>query len=258
MNSKRIQLLLTGVAAWISLLLMITTTYSIAIYNNGNTMSIKDVHAYCPGAIDRTRAIFLTGGGFTSMENVRAEAGSAPWAFGISNDNSLISMTNVYARALGSTGGAGISLYSNDPVIRNIEINHLTVEAFGNDYAYGIENLNFDITIKDAKLTTSGGNQYSFGIHNSVASPGGRLTLMDVVTDIAAVGLGFGIYNANTGGPITVDHSVIKGKTNSVHNDNASATFYVGATKLDGPAYGTVTCVGAYNANYVALDTNCQ
>jgi hypothetical protein len=29
-------------------------------------------------------------------------------------------------------------------------------------------------------------------------------------------------------------------------------------THLDGSASGTMTCVGAYNASFVALNTNCQ
>ena len=48
MNNKRIQLLLTGVAAWISLLLMITTTYGGSIVIGGNYTNIGTIVIVSP------------------------------------------------------------------------------------------------------------------------------------------------------------------------------------------------------------------
>ena len=56
MNSKRIQLLLTGVAAWISLLLMITTTYGASIVIGGDYTDIGTIVIVSPKPGDTPQA----------------------------------------------------------------------------------------------------------------------------------------------------------------------------------------------------------
>jgi hypothetical protein len=57
---------------------------------------------------------------------------------------------------------------------------------------------------------------------------------------------------------IKINHSVIKGATNTIYNGSGVTTL-VGNTQLDGGAVsGTLTCVGAFDTNYVTLGTNCQ
>ena len=48
MNSKRIQLVLTGVVAWISLLLMTTTTYGASIVIGGDYTNIGTIVVVSP------------------------------------------------------------------------------------------------------------------------------------------------------------------------------------------------------------------
>ena len=81
---------------------------------------------------------------------------------------------------------------------------------------------------------------------------------MTNVTATASGGTGgnYGVYNFYSG-TVTINNSVIKGTTNSIDN-GAGVTTLVGNTKLDGVTSGTLTCVGAYNAGYVALTTACQ
>jgi len=68
-----------------------------------------------------------------------------------------------------------------------------------------------------------------------------------------------GVYNFNTG-TITINNSVIIGSTNTLVT-SPNTTTMVGNTKLDGGPVnnqGTLTCVGAYNGSYIALNTSCQ
>ncbi len=69
-----------------------------------------------------------------------------------------------------------------------------------------------------------------------------------------------GVYSYSAGTVIKNNHSVISGTTNTLYDGSGVAT-RVGNTQLDGGAVdnvGTLTCVGVYNGNYVALGTNCQ
>lgn len=69
----------------------------------------------------------------------------------------------------------------------------------------------------------------------------------------------YGVYSSS-GGTIMINNSVIIGSTNTILN-GANVTIIVGNTKLDGAPVsngGILTCVGAYDGDYVALNTNCQ
>jgi hypothetical protein len=82
--------------------------------------------------------------------------------------------------------------------------------------------------------------------------------MTNVTTSASGGTNNWGVYNAG-GGPIMINNSVIIGSTRTLFN--AGATTRVGNTKLDGgPVFnsGTLTCVWAYDGNYVALNTSCS
>ncbi len=68
-----------------------------------------------------------------------------------------------------------------------------------------------------------------------------------------------GVRSLNSG-TIRINYSVVKGTTNTIDNGTGVTTL-VANTQLDGGSVsnsGTLTCVGAYNGNYVALNESCQ
>jgi hypothetical protein len=75
------------------------------------------------------------------------------------------------------------------------------------------------------------------------------------MTNVTATGSGgtssYGVYNI-IDGTIKINHSLIKGITNTIFNGSGVLTL-VGNTQLDGGAAvddGTLTCVGVYDGSY--------
>ncbi len=248
---------------------------AIAIYADAE-MSIKNVSANSSNATN-IYGIYIAGpaGNNTSMENVTAFITLGMTCFGIYSREAFgVKMTNVNLSAFSYGNAYGLYLdlpgsYGCSQYIPDIDISHLNITAYADGgNSYGIYNSNYCAIIRNAKVVSYHGSVYNYGIFNTDANlggGGGSLTLIDVFVVAANISGGsggsqyFGVFNSNTGGNITVDHSVITGITNTVRNDNSSATFRVGASKLDGgAAWGTVTCVGVYNGGYAALGPNCQ
>ena len=103
--------------------------------------------------------------------------------------------------------------------------------------------------------SASGGSGSNCGVYNVSSSP--------TMTNVTAYGSGGtnskGVFS-DSPGTIMINHSVIIGWKNTIHNGPNTMTL-VGNTKLDGGPVangGTLTCVGAYNGYYVALNTSCQ
>lgn len=211
-----------------------------------------------------------------TMTNVTATAlGGTSFNYGVSNSlSSSPVMTNVTATASGETG-IGISNYSSSPLMLNV-----TATATGTLQSIGVGNSSSSSpTMTNVIATASGGASYNHGVNNSSSSPiminvtatatGGTgrnsgvnnaasSTTMTNVTAIASGGTkSYGVYSWS-GGTVWINHSVIKGATNTINNDTGVTTF-VGNTQLDGgPIYGTLTCVGAYSGTYTALNSTCQ
>jgi hypothetical protein len=228
-------------------------------------MYMKNVSAVSKGPITYAYGIYtLSWGGATFMENVTAGAQFGTYNVAIRGDKAGIVITNVNAYATGGTKAYGLYLGTPDNSIPSTEINHLNVTAGANSsggdtWSYGIYSCNNTITMKDVKVTSYLATKYNYAIFQECGF--GSLTLIDVIADASfAAPQGFGVLNANTGGNVTVDRSIIKASTNTVRNDNASATFGVGATKLygGGVASGTLTCVGVYDGNYAPLNASCR
>jgi hypothetical protein len=247
---------------------------AIAIYADAR-MSIKNVSANSSGGTN-VYGIYIAGGNDTLMENVTALTVNGSDCYGIYSREAVgVKMTNVNVWGSCYENAYGLYLYlpeyygcSED--IPDIDISHLNIEVSAYAYnAYGIYNSNYCAIIRDTKVVSYHGPIYNYGVFNTqgnLSGGGGSLTLIDVfvvaanITGDSGQGQYFGVLNTNTGGNITIDHSVIKASTNTVRNDNASATFRVGGTKLEGTgvAAGTLKCVGGYNANYDALDASCH
>jgi hypothetical protein len=131
---------------------------------------------------------------------------------------------------------------------------HVTASASGVAGTYGVYNDSSSPVMTNVTASASGGIS-NHGIYNSSSSP--------VMTNVTASASGgtysYGVYNFSSG-TVKINHSVISGTTFTIHN-GSGVTTRVGNTQLDGGAVsnsGTLTCVGAYDENYVGLNTSCQ
>jgi len=148
---------------------------------------------------------------------------------GVYNGSSSPQMTDVTATASGGTQNYGVyNSSSSSP-----QMNDVTAIALGGTDSYGVSNYASSPTIHNSVIEASGGTN-NYGIHKEAS--GGSYT-------------------------VTVNNSQITGSTATIRSD-AEFTTYVGASLLDGgdvvPNSGTMTCVGAYNEGYTALNGICE
>jgi hypothetical protein len=316
MNSKRIQLLLTGVAVWTTLLLMSTTTYGGSIVIGGNYTDIGTIVIVSPkpgdtpqnngavllntfagitGDINNPYLIKLGPGiydiGTSSLqmkEYVDVEGsgenttiitghigedltgvvqgasnteirflsvqntGGGTYAGAIVNVSASLRMTNVTASASGGSGSYNYAVtnsFQSFPTMTNV-----TASASGGMHSYGVYNNNSSPTMTNVTASASGGTE-SNGVNNLSSSP----TMTNVTASASGGTNNYGVYSFSSG-TIMINNSVIIGSTNALYNGSDTTT-RAGNTKLDGGPIsnlGTLTCVGAYNGNYVSLGTDCQ
>jgi hypothetical protein len=231
-------------------------TYAIAIYNLSISPKITNVTASASGGTLNNWAVFNYQCSAT-MTNVRASASGGTNNWGVLNSsdpsNAHSTMTNVTASASGGTGNFGVYNQFSSPTMMNV-----TASAAGVDSAndtMGVYNYQSSPTMTNVIVSASGGT-IPYGVYNQNSSP-----TMTNVTVSAAGTHGHGVFSFN-GGTIIIKNSFITGSP-TIYNDGTGTKTLVANTKLDGgpvnnTGSGTLTCVGAYDANYVALGTNCQ
>jgi hypothetical protein len=317
MKSSSIQLLLTGVAACISLTFFMTPTYGSSIVIGGNWTDIGTITFVSPKPGDSPTtagtALLNTINGITdnsatnpyliklgpgiydlgavslqmkeyvdlegSGENVTIitgnigsgssgvvqgannaeirfltvkQTGGGNYAFGIYNNSASPKITNVTASASGGTvdNQAVRNVSSSSPTMTNV-----TVSALGGASNFGVFNLSSSPTMTNVTVFASGATT-NYGIKNDTSS-----TTMTNVTVFASGGtINYGVHSVGSC-TVRINHSVIKATTNTLRN-TSGATTLVGNTQLDGGGVvnsgSTLTCVGAYDENYLALNTSCQ
>jgi hypothetical protein len=168
--------------------------------------------------------------------------------------SSMSSLLHVTATVLGPSSGSsyGYGVYNlgSQPTMTNVTV---TVSGAGSSYGYGVYNYASSATMSNVTVYASA--THSYGVYNSNCSP--------IMTNVTVTALGgYAVYN-EVGVTVKINNSVLKGASGglSIYNDSGVTTL-VAMTQLDGGAVnnsgGTLTCVGAYNGNYVALGTNCQ
>ena len=172
----------------------------------------------------------------------------------IVNDDASPKISNVTAIASGGHSAVGVFNIFSSTTMTNVT----ATASGGSSGNYGIYNDRSSTTMTNVTATGSGG-LYGYGVRNDSSSP--------TMTNVTATGSGglynsYGVINVEPSGPsiVRIDHSVITGTTNSIYTYQGSTT-YVGNTRLDGSVYpttGTYKCVGAYDADYSALNSSCQ
>jgi hypothetical protein len=296
MNSSRSQFLMTGVAAWISLLLLITTTYSANIVIGGNYTDIGTIVIVSPKPGDTPQnngtallnnlagisadvnnpyliklgpGIYDIGTNSLQMKEYVDMEGSGENTTTITGhidglDAGVVSgASNAEIRFLTvrNTGGGdwAVAIYNASA---SPKMTHVTASVSGGTHNYGVRNLSSSPTMTHVTASASEGTQ-NIGVSNysSSLTMTNTTPIMTNVTVSASGGIAhnYGVHSYNSG-TIRINHSVIKGTTNTVYNDLGTMTF-IGDTQLDGGDVfndGTLTCVGTYNGNYVALNPFCE
>ena len=269
MNSKRIQLLLTGIAAWISLLLMITTTYGASIVIGGDYTDIGTIVIISPNPGDTPQtngaALLNNLAGITAdVNNYLIKLGPGIYDIG-TNSLQMKAYVDVEGSGENTTIITGHIDSSSSAVVsgaNNAELRFLTVQnTGGGSSARALCTNNLDTLLKPSsfKITnvtaSASGGQQNSGVVNAYSSP--------TMTNVTASGSGgtnnWGVYSIGSG-TVRINHSVIKGSTSTVVN-GAGVITYVGNTQLDGGPVsfygGTLTCAGVYDENYAFYASTC-
>lgn len=171
--------------------------------------------------------------------------GAGNSAAAILNVSASPSIIHVTANASGGTVyNYGVFNSASSPAMT-----HVTVTASGGGGARAVYNYNGSSPVMTNVTATASGGGTSYGVINNASSP--------TMTNVTATGSDYGLYSFSSG-TVKINHSVIKGTAGTIFNQ---VTTLVADTQLDGGAVfnsGILTCVGAYNASYVALNTSCQ
>jgi hypothetical protein len=163
-------------------------------------------------------------------------------------------LTSLTATASGGTNNYGV-LDNAGAVAR---MTNVTATAIGGTNSYGVYNGNGGTAMMKNVNASAYNATNNYGVYNNMAGSIIQYSL------IAATGgtNNYGIYNTSNCCMIIVkvDQSQVIGITNTIYSDS-HFNMRVGATLLNGGAVsnaGTLTCVGVYSGNYVALNGTCQ
>lgn len=200
------------------------TSTNYAIYNSDVATLIK-VTASASGG-DKSYAIYNTSATVTIMNSSAEASGATTINDGVHctfESSAVIDQSVISAH--GDTGKAISNHYDS-----SVTLNHVTANATGTDYNYGVYNNTSDITIQNSSISGIGGLCY--GLFNVAAS---------------------GAYTAN------IDNSKITGATFTIFNDT-EFTVRIGASQLNGGGIvnpATCKCAGVYDENYNFFPNTC-
>jgi hypothetical protein len=225
---------------------------SYGVYNDSSSPVMMNVTATASGG-SNNNGVNNYSSSSPAMTNVTATASGSGNNYGANNYSSSPVMTNVTATASGGSSNSGV--YNNSssaPVMMNV-----TATASGGATSSNNGVFSYDSTpaMTNVTATASGGASSSnTGVYNYSSNAS-----MTNVTATASGGESRGVYN-HTSGTVKINHSLIRGSTNTIMN-LSGVTTYIGNSQLDGGGVsnsGTLTCVGVYDENYAALGNNCQ
>jgi len=164
------------------------------------------------------------------VENVRATGRNGSFTLGLNIHNCFITVNKAHCLAKDGDQNRGLYIASNSQAV----------------------------TVANSYAGASGGSTATaIGIENATAA----------FSNVTAVGTGGsassnGMYAIGAQGPltVTVDHSRIAGTEHSIGCSDLDYTFFVGSSKLEGPAspVGTWHCVRCYDETNTDLDSACQ
>ena len=152
---------------------------------------------------------------------------SGVYCYGVLNSSSSPTMTNMTVTVSGDFVSRGVdNTTSSSPTMTNVQVTSTTASGTGSSYAVDINNSS---PIMINVTATASGGQYT------------RAVWIEGVSSSA-----------------TIKNSTLKG-VQSIVTQDVDPKAKVAATLLDGAVAGIgLTCVGAYNVNFVELGTTCR
>jgi hypothetical protein len=190
----------------------------------------------------------VSNGGTHRLTDCRVEAWGGATATGImveNNSGAIVMGGEVDARD-GSSFTHGILIDGSAPLVQSTRIS-----ASGGQFAFGIRNRNSAAAdLRQVTATGENGSTYTYGVIND---DGATLEAIDLVARASNVSGTYGVLNTNVGGDVFLDRCTVEGGNTSVRNDNSSAQFGVGNSKLIGPVTANLTCFGNHDGSYAAV-----
>jgi hypothetical protein len=228
---------------------------NVTATGTGGTTSNYGVRNYSSSPSMMNVTATATGGTFSysvynyssspSMMHVTATGTGGTYNYGVRNYNSSPSMTDVTATGTGGTTSYGVYNESSSPSMMNVT----ATATGGTNNNYGVDNVLSSPSMTDVTATATGGTN-NRGVYNYFSSPS--------MTDVTATATGgttsYGVHNSWSSP--SVRSSSFTGDDYSIYNTDTSSA-QVADTMLDGPVNAGLTCVGAYDETFVALDEVC-
>jgi hypothetical protein len=277
MNGKRIQLMLTGVAAWISLLLMIATTYGAGIVIGGNYTDIGTIVVISPKPGDTPQdsgtallnnlaaitpdvnnpyviklgpGIYDTGTNSLQMKQYVDLEGSGENTTiitghidsGTSGVVQGVNNTEIRFLTVKNTGGGSVAVAiynaSASPKITNV-----TTFSSGGSENYAVFNDSSSPTMTNVTASASGGSgSLNGGVLNLASSP----TMTNVTASASGEATNFGVYNISSFPTMTnVTASASGGSDTNLGVYNSSGTTMIHNSIIKGSTHTIYTDVDA-------------
>jgi hypothetical protein len=208
------------------------------------------------------------------IDNVTVAVSSLGEGWGFLNQGGIVTITNSSTEVIGGVSATGMySFDSGSSTLRDVEIDvgyasgtntgvasaaaaqvrleQVSITARDGIFAYAVNNWGGgDTALIDVTAEAGGASDYNYGVLNQDSA----LVYANNLVVEASGGTGsYGVLNADNGGTVKLDRSTVIGTSSSVRNDNTSADFFVGASKLEGPLSTNLTCFGNYDATYSAV-----
>ena len=229
-------------------------TVSTGVYNESSLPQMTNVTASASGGGDSNNGVYNNSSS-PQMTDVTATASGGTHNTGVYNSYSSPTMTDVTATASGGTESIGVLNYSSSsPTMTNVT----ATASGGTTHSIGVSNFYSSPQMTNVTATASGETN-NYGVSNSASSP----TINNSVIEASWGTNNYGIINFAGGGfyNMKANNSQITGDDATIYSD-VGFTTYVGASLLNGgavvPNSGTMTCVGAYNEGYTALNGICE
>jgi hypothetical protein len=187
---------------------------------------------------------------------LNVHGGSSSTNYGVYNDSSFPTMTDFTIHAWGN-GGTDYGVYNTDSSPKMVNVNVL---AESGDNNYGVFNIGGAPVMRDFFTSATGGSGMNAAIRNESNS---NVSLSNVTANASGGTYAFGLFNINTAGNVDINRSSFSadlgsGDTRGIRNDSTS-TIKVGSSKISGTTVGSnFTCIYCYDGNYGALDGSCR
>jgi hypothetical protein len=227
--------------------------YGYGLFNDGGSVTVRDSTLKGSGSIHGYGLFNTQSTAVLKVQNSTLRGDNSDSGYGLYNSGGIVTVQNSSLIGTGSTYGYG--LYNTDAtaIVQSSSLN-----GNGKD-SYGLYNDAATTNLQDSTVSGSGSN-YGFGIWNTL----GTSNIYNVILSGSGSNYGYGLFNDS--GTSNVHNSALSGSGSSASSSYGFSTrggpVRVGASQLSGlvniSSPGTAICVGAYNANYTALNSSCS